>query len=795
MVPLFTAAIFVAAFLLFLIQPLAARLVLPHLGGSPAVWTGTMMFFQIVLLAGYAYAHAISRLRPAIQRVIHAVVLASCIPFLPLALAPWWSPGGSVPVVALLVALAACVGVPFFAISSAGPLIQFWFSRTSHTRAHDPYFLYAASNAGSLLGLLAYPLVVEPALGLREQGWAWAAGYAVFVLLAAGCVGFVWHSARTKPAEPSRRSARSAPPPPTSASLSAAGSPLITWTQRLTWIALAAAVSSLSLGATQFITTDIAAVPLLWVLPLAIYLITFIVAFSRFAALGERVGRLLLPIAAVAVTATIMLRIVHPFVLLATLHLLALAVAGLACHGRLSGLRPHAARLTEYYLLVSIGGALGGVFNALVAPTIFSVVLEYPIALAACCGLLAIRPASAARRAASGTPLGRMLSRFAPTKIGLPGASPRAAAAPSTEPRSTPLLRPVLIVTACVLALAGYMLLAEAVIGHYKVRDLLLIRLATVWVPCAIALATFARPLILAGLIVLLAGQATMFPITISEVPHRIEYIERSFFGVHMIVMRPPLETGPDTPPVPPLRMLRHGTTVHGQQWFDQARRFEPLSYYSRPGPVGDAFTRMDPRLSAVAVIGLGAGTVAAYGRASLEFDFFEIDRTVARLASNPSVFTYLSDSASHTRIIIGDGRLRLADQPTGRYDLIILDAFSSDAIPVHLLTLEAMEVYRSHLAPGGALLVHVSNRHFDLLPPLRRAAAALGLAGAHRYHQLEMTDQIITGYQTSSWVLLTPDNELAAALVAHDGWRPLGPTDGRPAWTDDHANVLESLR
>ncbi len=785
MVVMFTAAIFVAAFLLFLIQPLAARLVLPHLGGSPAVWTGTMMFFQVMLLAGYAYAHVIGRLGVRAQAIVHGVVLLSCVVFLPLGLPGWWAEGSPSnselgPLGGLLIGLVLSVGLPFFAISSASPLIQSWFARTGHRRAHDPYFLYAASNAGSLLGLLAYPLVVEPALGLHGQGWAWGIGYGVFLVLATGCWVSAWKAGRpgtrATTAKPVAASARPAPL-----------SRRARWRERGLWVALAAVVSSLSLGATQTITTDIAAVPLLWVVPLCVYLLTFIVAFSRFGAMGERIGRGLLPLAAVAVTAVVMLRMSHPFVTLAGIHVMALAAAGLACHGRLAARRPGPERLTEYYLLMSLGGALGGVFNAVVAPLVFSVVLEYPLALAACCGMLAVggTPRGSAARGVAG----RLLSRLRGE-----GGAERAGQSGATRARGR-LARRALVVLVCMVAVGGYMVAAEALIARLDIEDVWAVRLLTVGVPCLLALVACVRPAVQAGLVALLAGQATMSPVTFSEVPQRIEYIERSFFGVHMITMRPPLALGEGMPRVPALRMLRHGTTTHGQQWFDQERRFEPLSYYDRTGPVGDVFARMDARLRAVAVVGLGAGTIAAYGRDGMQMDFFEIDPTVARLASSPHAFTFVSDSAAEVRIIVVDGRLGVSAQPEGRYDLIVLDAFSSDAIPVHLLTREAMEMYRSRLAPGGAILVHVSNRHFDLVPVLTRAASGLGMGGAHVYRQVESAERMAYGAQSSSWVILTSDRGLIDSLAGEAGWRPLGEPDGRPTWTDDYANALEALR
>ncbi|MCA9287842.1 MAG: hypothetical protein KDA05_04610, partial [Phycisphaerales bacterium] len=451
MVPLYTAAIFTAAFLLFLVQPLAARLVLPQLGGSPAVWTATMMFFQVVLLGGYAYAHAIERLARARQAIIHAIVVLSCLVFLPLALPAWWSPDLAPPTPVLLLVLLGAVGVPFFAVSSASPLIQAWFARTGHARAHDPYFLYAASNAGSLLGLLAYPLAIEPLLGLRDQGWFWSIGYGLFALLLAGC----WAMGRARPQPAPKPSPRRAEPKTASNAHDSPPARADLWRQRAAWIALAAAPSSLSLGVTQFITTDIAAIPLLWVIPLAIYLITFIVAFGRFGPAGERFGSLLLPLVVIAVTAVMLRQVGQPLIVVALLHLVLLLVAGLSCHGRLAALRPGAARLTEYYMLVSFGGALGGAFNALAAPLLFDAILEYPIAIAGVCALLALR----------GT-------RKKPTRD--------AKAPDTTEPakpqRNPSLLRPLLPLIGAAVGVALFLLGTDAFIAlsGYRSGDRLL---------------------------------------------------------------------------------------------------------------------------------------------------------------------------------------------------------------------------------------------------------------------------------------------------------------------------------
>ncbi|MEZ6234334.1 MAG: fused MFS/spermidine synthase [Phycisphaerales bacterium] len=804
MVPLYTAAIFTAAFLLFLVQPLAARLVLPQLGGSPAVWTATMMFFQVVLLGGYAYAHAIERLARARQAIVHAIVVLSCLVFLPLALPAWWSPDVAPPTPALLLVLLGAVGVPFFAVSSASPLIQAWFARTGHARAHDPYFLYAASNAGSLLGLLAYPLVIEPLLGLKDQGWFWSIGYGLFALLLAGCWA-MGRPARTAPrnAKPAaaagksdRASKRAAgkPKSPDAVAATVGASPAAVppespptradlWRQRAAWIALAAAPSSLSLGVTQFITTDIAAIPLLWVIPLAIYLITFIVAFGRFGPAGERFGSLLLPLVVIAVTAVMLRQVGQPLIVVALLHLVLLLVAGLSCHGRLAAIRPGAARLTEYYMLVSLGGALGGASNALAAPLLFDAILEYPIAIAGVCALLALR----------GT-------RKKPTRD--------AKAPDTTEPakpqRNPSLLRPLLPLIGAAVGVALFLLGTDAFIAlsGYRSGDRLLgfipwdpfIIAITVGLPCLVAVFLMRWPLVFAAVIVTLTGQATYVPMAATGPRVDILLRDRSFFGVCIVFERQEFLTDADRY-VPPLRGIRHGTTIHGEQFVEPNRRHDPLSYYSRPGPVGDTFARLPDAPRTIGVVGLGAGTIAAYGRPGDTIDFFEIDRAVADIALDPTLFTYLSDSPATCNIIIGDGRLRLADQPEHRYDLLVLDAFSSDAIPIHLLTREAFRLYASRLRPGGALLVHISNKHFRLGGPVTLAGRDAGLHVIQRDHASTPRDTVFEGIRSSSWVVLSSSPDWLMTFADAPGWQvvPL-PEDGE-AWTDDHANVLSVLR
>lgn len=848
MVALFTAAIFVAAFLLFLIQPLAARLILPNLGGSPAVWTGTMMFFQIMLLAGYAYAHWVGKLRPRPQAILHGLVLLSCLIFIPLGLPDWWrtwAGNDMPPLVGLLAGLAASVGIPFFAISSASPLIQSWFARTGHPRAHDPYFLYAASNAGSLLGLLAYPLLVEPALGLRQQGWGWGIGYIACIVLLAGCWAIAAKrgarsdsattaapssaksakdakSAKSTSTTPISKAAKSASNPKSRAaaaaaqvstssisSASASVTPALTrgqlWRQRLTWIALAAVPSSLSLGVTQYLTTDVAAIPMLWVMPLGIYLLTYVAAFSRVRGHAERVGRIILPIAAVAVTAAMMVHARTPLWVIGTLHLTLLASGGLVCHCRLAALRPAADRLTEFYFLASLGGALGGMFNSIAAPILFNVVLEYPIAIAGSCALLLIgKPARRRKRRSSDAS-----DQTDPSQSSDSAPTEQSSAAPTpASNRRLALFRAFAPALLAVFITAAYLIIADALAmsritrikpfdlpGGIPVTPALIAQLISVFIPCVIAFVLSRYPVVFAAIIGTLAGQVTVTPTASNDIPHNIIHVERTFFGVCMIADRPGVLLRAGDEPVPAMRMFQHGTTLHGRQWLDEDRQFEPLSYYSRPGPVGETFARMSEAPRTVAAIGLGVGTIAAYGRPGDTIDFFEIDPAVARLAQDPRYFTFLSGSQARTRVILGDGRLKIAQQPSAAYDLIILDAFSSDSIPVHLLTLEALQIYRSRLKPNGVLLIHISNVHFNLLPPMARAARDLRTFLIQKTDAASPEDRFTSATSDSEWVVMSDNRDFLMTFADAPAWQAIAnPTTGH-AWTDDHADVLQALR
>jgi spermidine synthase len=713
----FASSVFLSAFLLFLVQPLFGKLALPLLGGSPAVWNTCMLFFQAALLGGYLYAHLSSRLDVRRQAAVHLALLAGAALALPLSLRGAVPTGGEAPVPWLLLLMLTTVGPPFLVLSGTGPILQRWFSLSGHPDARDPYWLYAASNLGSMLALLAYPLLVEPGMRLAGQSAAWAVGYGLLGALVAACALLVGN--------------REAPPAEAESFGAAdAGAPSLR--ERAVWVGLAFIPSSLLLGATTYITTDLAPVPLLWVLPLALYLLTFTLAFARRVWVPHRWMVAVQPAVLAGVALLLLLPLSHEPALAIPVHLVGLWVTAMVCHGELARRRPPASRLTEFYLWIAVGGVLGGVFNVLVAPVVFSRTWEYPLVLALAClarpwpeGPLPLRAhLSMALRAGA----------FAYALLLLAG-------------ESLSGLAPWALVPMGVL-LVG---LLARVLGR-----------TPLWLAASL------------GAVLVVQGARTV------REPG-VLLSERSFFG-HYRVAR---TVGNGV-----FHSLQHGSTVHGAQNLDPARRREPLTYYDRRGPLGAIFAA-GPAAGArrVAVVGLGTGASAAYAARGDEWTFYEIDPGIERIARDRRYFTYLADSPAPTRVVLGDARLSLARAPEGAYDLLLLDAFSSDAVPVHLLTREALDLYLSRLAPGGWIAFHVSNRYLELERVVGALARERGLAarigegprgatGAYAY--------------TSTWVVVARSERHLGALARHPGWREPGADPGFRGWTDDYSSVLE---
>lgn len=722
---LFSITLFVSAALLFTVQPMVGKMLLPLLGGTPAVWNTCMLFFQAALLVGYAYAHGSCRwLGVRRQAAVHVVLLLLPLFVLPIALAAGQNPPGDrSPIPWLLAQLAVAVGAPFAVVSTTAPLLQRWFAGTGHAQGRDPYFLYVASNAGSLLALLAYPVVLEPALRVSQQSWAWAGAYGVFVALVLSCAIVVW---RTKTAG---EIDASNPVNADAAAVPGGIEVAPTLTRRLWWIFLAFVPSSLMLGVTTYITTDIAAVPLLWVLPLALYLLSFVVVFARRPVVSPRSMGRLLPFVLLPLTFTMVLAWKPGTWILVVLHLIVFFIAALACHGRLAQSRPPAQHLTEFYFWMSVGGVLGGIFNALVAPAVFPIVLEYPLAMAlACCAVPGEFPSRQDRRRA-------WLDFLLPIVGGAIWAAWVA----------TELRRPVF--------------------GPF----------AFVAVPTLACLIFCKRPIRLALAVgILVTGEAYLSHF----LPIAPLCLQRDFFGVKRVVSTP---NGAQ-------HKLYHGGTLHGSQYTDPVRSRLPLTYYYPSGPVGDVFRSLAQRQSQgrVAVIGLGAGSVAFYARPGQHFTFYEIDPAVARIAEDPRYFTFLQQCAGEYDIVLGDGRLTLTQSPDGCYDLILLDAFSSDAIPTHLLTIEAIELYLRKLAPEGWIVFHFSNASLDVGPVLANLAGQAGLTCIYREDRTSNEDKAKSQYAA----MARRPGELAT-LANQAGWEPLPPKPGKGVWTDQYSNLL----
>jgi hypothetical protein len=712
---LFSAALISSALLMFVVEPLVGRLVLPLLGGAPAVWTTCVMFFQALLLAGYAYAH-IGHQVLGIRR--HALLHMAAVALSLLAAGSYLTINGvpdGPPTLWLVRVLTASIGLPFFLLSTNGPLLQLWFSRTRHRRASDPYFLYAASNIGSLVGLLLYPLVIEPLLPVSRQVSYWRAGYMLFVALTAACTTVLCLGKTV-----SRESHLPRRPLPAR----------VSWQRRLKWIALAFAPSSLMLAVTTFISTDVAAVPLLWVLPLALYLITFIVTFSVLDGGRWTLLDRLLPIGSLLLVMFLVMRVNSPLLAVLAVHLGVFFLTSLACHRELANDRPEPERLTQFYLLVAAGGVLGSAFNALIAPAIFTAVLEYPAALLLV--ILLRRRWDAQQQPSLGW------QWLGPPVVGL---------------------------------VTAILLLRTVEIESIPVR------FAVLGIPALISLSLsrtrVAFAAALASILVASAWQPDDLGRTLMS--------KRTFFGTYRVRVDPSGR----------YQTLFHGTTLHGMQSVAADRRGLPLSYYHRSGPLGDVFTLPIASHPAIGVVGLGVGSIAAYRRDGQRMTFFEIDPAVESIARG-SVFSYLTTCGDACRVVIGDARQSLARNEE-RFGLLVLDAFSSDAIPVHLLTREAFQTYLIRLPPKGLVAVHISNRHFDLEPVLSRLANELNLKALVRRDQALEDDG--SGRSSSVWVALATDDYAMSVLRDRGRWEPLSSRETVALWTDDFSNILALLR
>ena len=717
---LYTLTIFLSSALLFLIQPMVAKIILPAFGGSPAVWTTSMVFFQAVLLAGYAYAHfSNAKLGPKRQAVIHIPLMVLAISTLPFAThVVGGATGSRTPLFQVLGALFAMVGAVFFTVSAGAPILQRWFAATDDPDAKDPYFLYSASNLGSMIALLAYPILMEPRFRLSEQTRIWMGGYAALVILMLAAAIVVWTkktAAKEQAAKPTNTEIRNR--------------------QRFMWVLLGAVPSSLLLGVTAFLTTNVAPIPLLWVIPLALYLLTFIFAFARrrittSAALARALPLLMTPLVVVVI-----LESSYPLIPLALFHLATFFTIAWMCHSRLSESRPDTTHLTEFYLWMSVGGVVGGVFNAIVAPMLFATLIEYPIALVLAAFL---RPPSNSEDAT-------FTSADAVYPIALGFAT--------------------FFITACAKLMNYEPSLARTIL--------------TIGIPTIACLPAMSRPKRYGlSLAAVLAAAFSMHTLSSGTVL----YSARSFFGVHRV-----LGKGKNYH----LHELVHGTTTHGLQ--DSLRPTEPLTYFTRSGPIGHVFAEYSGAKAKthVAVAGLGVGTLAAYGEPEHDMTFFEIDPVVRNIASNPKFFTYLRDSKAHVRVVMGDARLTLSQQPSSWFGLIVLDAFSSDAIPIHLLTVEAVQMYLSKLEPHGILAFNITNRYLRLAPMLAAMARDLHLVGLRSHDKYVPQSLRDLGKTPSDFVIMARAASDFDHLNQDPTWFKLNDPGQIQPWTDDFSNIL----
>ncbi len=787
MLVLYSFTLFLSAFLLFWVQLMAAKMILPLLGGSPSVWNTCQFFFQATLLLGYGYSHLTTTWwKTRRQAIAHGFLLFAPLVFLPIAVSKTWLPPREAnPIPWLIALLIASVGLPFFVVSTTAPLLQKWFADTEHPSSNDPYFLYSASNLGSLLGLFSYPILIEPNFSLSRQSSLWAIAYGLLIVLTLGCAVFLWKQGKNLTPQPPSLQGKGENFSSFSPPLAGEGlGERLTLKQKLQWVLLAFIPSSLLLGVTTYLTTDLAAVPLLWAIPLAIYLLTFILTFARNPRLPHQTFVTLSPLLLTALVLLSLLKILQPLWLLLPLHLLGFFVAACIFHGELARSRPIARHLTSFYLWISAGGVLGGLFNAIAAPVLFPSVQEYPLILLL--GILMLQ--SPAHETTAREEFNPFVSLSAAT-----GEKPDPQAIEQMwlemsrqKEQAKSRQFSVFKLTLQNTRLVSLGLLFGALLVGFNPHGL-----------TNNLIGNFLAFTILAGLyyafnlggVRLTSGLILIFLLSQFSIGNLggVLDIDRSFFGVNRVVQDRRGE----------YHSLLHGTTLHGKQSLAPERRREPLTYFYRTGPIGQVFQSLNAsdRLSNVAVLGLGIGTLAAYAEPGQTWTFYEIDPAVEKLARNPQYFTFLQDSKAPFSIVLGDARLRLADVPDNSYDLLVMDAFSSDSIPVHLVTREAIALYLSKLTQRGLLAVNISNRYINLEPVLGALARELGLASLRQLELNISPDEKALGKSPSHWVLLGRSRQDFGTLNKDARWQPVADCLNAPLWTDDFSDIFRVLR
>jgi hypothetical protein len=823
---LFSATIFVSAALLFLVEPMFAKFILPLFGSTPAVWTGSMMFFQAALLVGYLYVHLTTTLLGARrQAVLHLVVILLPLLVLPLVRpGSEWAPSAEgTPIFLLLGLLLATVGLPFFAISTTNPLIQRWLADTDHPAAKDPYFLYRASNLGSVIGLLGYPLVVERELTLHNQGLIWSVSYGLLILLVFASAVMLW---RSSPATATDTQEEEETEPLAGDPVSGGGSPqtaapslspgltegLTIW-RRLRWVGLTFVPSSMMLGVTAFITTDITPIPLLWVVPLSLYLLSFVIVFSP----SQRMPDLIHKFMVVALPMMMALLVIDtlaglgvPYWMRLVVHLLGFFVVAMVLHGEVARDRPPARHLTEFYLWVAVGGVLGGVFNAVIAPVAFPTVIEYPLAIVLAClfvpglvlsRLLSPRRSEDEQSTEEESPQGeqggeasseqRVVGDRSTGRIG--GAGRRWVNRGLLMDVVLPLALGLVIVALGWVVDQGYFDSLNETLNSLLNSDAL--DRSSIW-NILIGLA--------AGLACLwfayVSNRPLRFGLGIAAVLLAVTYVngvtqlfeDRSFFGVYQV--RSMEATDGE------YHALVVGDTNHGAQVVGPQPP-KPIAYHDPTGPFGQLFDLLPSETtgeSPLAVLGLGAGVMSCYAQPGQQMTYYEIDPKVEEIARNENLFTYLRDCPGKYNVILGDARLKLAEAENGKYGMIIGEAFSSDAIPVHMLTREATDMYFDKLNEHGVLVHHISNRHLELEPVVGDLARDRGLVCYAEYDDnSEPSSSPYSQYKLAAHFTVLARNEADLGSVPDDPrWHTCETsTETDRVWTDDYSNLLSTFQ
>ncbi len=734
---IFATALFVSALLLFSVQPIFAKMVLPKLGGSSSVWAVSMVFFQTVLLGGYCYAHLLNRYCPARQApLVHLTLMAIASLALPFGLPAFGAepPAGDA-YLWLICVLAAGVGLPFFAVSANAPLLQSWFARSGHPQANDPYFLYGASNLGSLIALLAYPLLVEPVLGLSHQAGVWTSGFIVLSVIIGLC-GYLAATSKEATAVDTKVEA---------------GGAAISWSRCLVWVWLAAIPSGLLVSFTSYVTTDIASAPFLWVIPLAVFLGTFILVFRDKPILPHGMLLWSQPILVGMTLLGLSISGSRGWMIGAIGGFAAFFVTTMVCHKELYDQRPESRHLTAFYMWMSFGGVLGGIFAALIAPQIFNAIYEFPLLL-------------------------------------LAGLASRAGIVKAWNDLSERN-------TALVLLAAGVGLVVMAALGlwlNLVSPNTAATTGALVLLGCAAySVLTRQQPLRQAAMALVMCTVVLTLPSAMN-----FGFSERSFFGVHRVTMTDDED----------IRMLLHGTTLHGAVRVKDAEGkpvAEPLpaTYYYPGSPMArgvDVARTVSGKTDGglvVGSVGVGAGSMSCYARANENWRFFEIDPLVVKLARDPKLFSYFSRCQPNAQFVIGDARLTLGHTQPGSFDYLIIDAFSSDSIPVHLLTKEAVELYLSRLSPNGLLAMHISNHYMDLHAVA--STLAHSIPGVHAVMVVDVPEKLSLDSLISHVMFFAKSPEVLAKIRGWKGATQVAADStnaGRAPWTDDYSNVLGAI-